>query len=261
MTEPGLDGLQAWLQDRVVWQSESDDDEHNVVSSAALPARERIGIYASSYVQRLAECLRAEFPVLRSLIGDQVFNLFAGGYLSARPSRSPSLYDLGAGFADYLEATRPTPHSGPGTMEALPASLARLERARAVSERAGGVEDRASGPFEALTVIADPGARLLTPASLVLLRLDFDFGPTLAWPRDGTRPPIPEPCETLVAVARARYRVQVHPLEPWAFAWLEALAAHDGDVHAATSVSGHRTILARLLPWLPMAANAGFVMR
>ena len=57
---------------------------------SALPADDRLDIYARSYVMRLAECLRAEFPVLRALIGEPVFDLFSGGYLSARPPSSPS---------------------------------------------------------------------------------------------------------------------------------------------------------------------------
>jgi hypothetical protein len=265
MAENGLAGLQAWLQDRVIagtWQTTGDADTE-VVSSAILSAEERVSVYAQSYVRRLAECLRTEFPVLRSLIGDQVFDLFAGGYLSTRPPASYSLYDLGAGFPDYLEATRPYPRSGPGTMEALPASLTRLERACAVAERASGVEDANGPPLDPLALMAGPDARLSTPPSLVLLRLDFDFTATFASPRDGRRPPLPEPSETLVAVARAQYRVRLHNLEPWAFAWLEALGTA-GDLNAANEAARRaaddQDVLARVLTWLPSAAAAGFIL-
>jgi hypothetical protein len=238
-----------------------------VVSSAAFPAETRVGIYASSYVARLAECMRAEFPVLRALIGEQVFNLFVGGYLSARPPASYSLYDLGAGFADYLEATRPQPHSGPGTPEALPASLARLERAMAEAERADGPENDASdrGTLDALSVLCNPVPRLRTPRSLKLLRLDFDFTQTLATAQKGGRPPIPAPRDILVAVARVRYQVHVHTLDPWAFAWLAALAENGGDVQAANQAAARAsgrdgdTIVADFLAWLPLAAKRGFV--
>jgi len=69
----------------------------------------------------------------------------------------------------------------------------------------------------------------------------------------------------VVAVARRRYAVRPHLLEPWAFAWLEALTEHDGDVNAATRIAaqarGRSTseLLASLLVWLPAAAEAGFV--
>jgi hypothetical protein len=54
-------------------------------------------------------------------------------------------------------------------------------------------------------------------------------------------------------------------LAPWAFAWLEALAASDGDVNAATHAAapacGRQAgeLLASLLLWLPTAAESGFV--
>jgi hypothetical protein len=260
--------LQAWLQDRVIagtWATADDGTARDVVvGSDALPAEARIGIYAQSYVQRLAECLRTEFPALRALIGDQVFSLFVGGYLSARPPRSFTLYDLGAGFPDYLEATRPLPHSGPGTDEALPASLARLERAMAEAIRARGVED-ARPPPDVPTLLHDPAARLYLPDSLRLLQLDFDFSATLATLRDGQRPELPVPQDCRVAVARSRYRVRVHRLEAWQFAWLSALGERAGDVQAATKVAtgagldGTGAVLAALLIWLPLAFEAGFV--
>ncbi len=260
------------MQDRVtagIWPAATEDPETRaiVVGSRSLPAEKRLGIYASSYVARLAECMRAEFPILRQLIGEQVFNLFVGGYLSACPPASFSLYRLGAGFAEYLEVTRPKPHSGPGTPEALPASLARLERAMADADRAEGPENKAPDPtsFGAISILSDPGSHLPVPESVKLLRLDFDFTETLLSARRGEPPTLPVPKDTLVAVARARYRVQAHQLESWAFAWLAALAENGGDVRAAIDVAAQESgrnrerVLADLLVWLPAAMERGLV--
>lgn len=41
----------------------------------------RLDIYARGYVLRLLECLRAEFPILLALVGDQVFEMFASSYV------------------------------------------------------------------------------------------------------------------------------------------------------------------------------------
>jgi hypothetical protein len=266
MAEAGLAELQGWFQDRVaggVWGLDEPSIEGWRAADMVRPSRtlspaQRVEIYARDYVARLSECLSGEFPVLKALVGETVFNLFAGGYLSACPPRSFTLYDLGAGFADYLEATRPRPHSGPGTMEALPASLAMLERAISVSGRAEGVETSGAGPLDI--------ARLSTPQSLILLRLDFDFGPAVAAARAGRRPDPPPPCDSRIAVARRRYRVQAHVLEPWSFAWLEALARTGGDVAAATADAAREcdeaieAINSRLQSWLPRAAAAGFIV-
>ncbi len=265
-----LADLQAWLQTRVtagVWDLPEDPAAgplaaEVVVGSGPLSPRARLAIYARSYVLRLAECLRAEFPTLAALVGDEVFNLFAGAYLGARPSTSPSLYDLGGGFADYLAATRP-PGVG-GALAALPADLARLERAIAESGRALGLEGEPPAPPLDPALLLQPGVRLRTPATLRLLRLGFDFTEALAAARAGARPSPPPACETLVAVARRRYAVRVHMLEPWAFAWLEALSA-GGDAHTATRAAAEACgrpvseVLARLLVWLPAGVEAGFV--
>ncbi len=274
MAEPALAALQAWMQGRVtggLWGLDEPGEEgwraaDVVVSTGGVTAAERVEIYARDYVLRLAECLKAEFPVLRALIGEQVFGLFVGGYLSARPPGSYSLYDLGAGFPAYLEATRPRPHTGPGTLDALPASLARLERAISESGRAQGVETAGAAPFDPAPVLADPEVRVRTPESLGLLRLDFDFTPALAAARAGRTPDPPAPLQTLMAVARSRYRVRAYVLEPWAFAWLETLRDEHGDVAAANRAAkdaggpAASAVPARLLAWLPKAAEAGFVM-
>ncbi len=269
---PDLAELQDWLQARVtagVWDLPEDPAAGPlaadvVVGAGSLAPRARLAIYAKSYGLRLAECLRAEFPVLAAMVGPEVFNLFAGAYLGARPSRSRSLYDLGTGFADYLAATRPPGVAG--ALAALPADLARLERAIAESGRAAGLESQAPGPpLDTTMLLFQPAARLVTPGTLRLLRLGFDFTEALAAHRSGARPSPRLAQPTLVAVARRRYAVRVHTLEPWAFAWLEALAASGGDVHAATRGAAQRSgrtageVLASLLLWLPTAAEIGFV--
>jgi hypothetical protein len=268
----GLADLQLWLQGRItagVWELPEDPGAgplagEVVAGTGRLAPRARLAIYARSYVLRLAECLRAEFPVLAAMVGPEVFNLFAGAYLGARPSRSPSLYDLGAGFADYLAATRPPGADGP--LAALPADLARLERAIAECGRAAGLEGAPPRPpLDPAALLLQGPARLRIPATLQLLRLGFDFTDALAAHRAGEHPVPPPARPTLIAVARRRYAVRTHVLEPWAFAWLEALTAHDGDANAATRLAadacGRPTseLLASLLVWLPAAAEAGFI--
>lgn len=236
-----------------------------VAGSNRLTPEERLSVYARGYVLRFLECLRAEFPVLHRLVGDQVFDLFAIGYIEMRPSHSYTLYDLGAGFADFLEATRP-PGCTPGALEALPASLARLERARAEAHRARGLED---SPDEAMpasvALLLTPGACLRTPDTVRLLRLDFDFLPTLAAAANEKRPDMPDARETLVAVSRRHYRVVTQPLTPSRFAWLEALGPDGADVQGAVvraaEASGQSVgaTTADLFLWMPIAAQAGLV--
>lgn len=201
-----------------------------------------VAIYASGYRARLIECLRDEFRALRLFAGETAFDLFASGYVDARPSRRPSLYDYGAGFADHLAATAPPQAAEPGSPFRIPAQLARIERARSECRRAVGVErEAAAAPLR-------PGARLRIPDSVRLLRLDFDFAPLLAAAERGEPGPLPPAAPTCFAVARSRWHVRVHRMEPARFAYLETIAAGTAaPVDAALSI------------WLGHAAAAGIV--
>src|ERR1700743_2897112 len=66
-------------------------------------AGERLSIYARGYLDRLLACPRAEYPAVRALLVDALFERFAIVYLGAQPPRHYSLFMLGAGFADHLE--------------------------------------------------------------------------------------------------------------------------------------------------------------
>jgi hypothetical protein len=276
-TEPEWAGLQRWLLRQIVGDGAPREEDaaaaepglHDVIrGSTLLPPQQRLAIYARSYVLRLIECLHEEFPALRLLVGDQVFDLFAGAYIADRPPRCYSLYELGAGFADFLEATRPADSAGPGSLEAIPASLARLERAISEAQRAVGIETLrdAALPVDALLPLS-PELRLRLPDTVRLLHLDFDFAATLAAARQGERPGQPPARDTFVAVARSHYRVRVHAVTPSRFAWLRALgyrgvAMRDAVATAARlSSQDAGAILADLLTWLPSAAAAGLVAR
>jgi len=275
--EADLATLQHWMQSRIVsdalpreaaWPASTLSVREAIRGSAELPPEARLRIYARGYVLRLLECLRADFPVLHAMVGGQVFDLFATAYLTKHRSRSPSLFDLGAGFADFLEATRPTEGAGRGTLQAIPASLARLERAIAESSRAPGPETRRD--YELLVppiLLLAPGTRLRLPASVRLLRLDFDFTAALAAADRGERPMQPPAKETCVAVARSHYRVQVHTLEPARLAWLEALGDAGADAVDAlaraweSAGSAADRLSADLLTWLPVAVQAGLLTK
>lgn len=234
-----------------------------VKGSNRLSAHERLDIYARGYVLRLLECLRAEFPILLALVGDQVFEMFASSYVWTKPSQSPSLYDLGAGFAAFLEATRPA--SEPGSIEALPANLAALERARAEVYRARGLEsDQAHHAADVFALMLS-GAALRLPPSAQLLSLAFDFADAIAAVHRGETPEVPQAKPTCYAVARSRYRVSVHVLQPWQFAFLDACGTKGLPLQAACDAVRHTTgseaaeIQTDLLLWLPAALDAGMV--
>ena len=72
--------------------------ERVVTRSKALSAVERLGIYGYAYYARLLECLKEEFPAVLHAVGEEAFDAFALGYLQKYPSRSYTLFELGANF-------------------------------------------------------------------------------------------------------------------------------------------------------------------
>lgn len=258
-----LADLQGWMLGAIVAGSaEPEAVRSRIAGNGRLGPEGRFAIYAGGYRSRLLESLQGEFPALRLLVGDTVFELFARGYIAANPPRHFSLYDYGARFADHLEATRP---ADGGPLAGLPAAVARLERARAEVQRAEGIErrNRSWPPAEAALL---PGLKLKLPDSVRLLRLDFDLLPLIEASEKGGEAVVPEIGESLIAVARSGYRVRQHRLEPWRHAWLESLGTDGADVYGAAAAAAERSgreagaLIADLVLWLPAAAAAGLVM-
>src|SRR5258708_35048304 len=123
-TRHALDELQRWMQavvtdPRGVASGINSDQaqqqialvpeqaERIVMRSRTLSALERLKIYNQAYFARLLECLRHEYSVLATALGEELFDAFAVGYLELYPSTSYTLEFLGADFPEYLAATRP----------------------------------------------------------------------------------------------------------------------------------------------------------
>jgi Putative DNA-binding domain len=68
-----------------------------------------VEVYGAGYLARLIEVLELEMPALARLVGDGIFRELGRTYLTAYPSRSPSLRGLAANYAGWLatQDTRP----------------------------------------------------------------------------------------------------------------------------------------------------------
>lgn len=269
--EPDLPDLQSWMLSACTaagGDADRTQPAHELLDlvrgSSNRSAGECLGTYARGYLVRLLECLRAEFPALRALVGDQVFDLFAQAYVAACPPRSASLFDLGAGFPGFLAETRPEAPGSVGSLDALPEALGRLERARLEARRAPGVEtDPAHAPVDPIAILTTPALTVRTPESLRLLRLDFALADALEAADRGDRPAVPVAADTRYAVARSHYRVRVRTLTPWQHAFLQACGSDGEDIRSAVAVAAEVSAVApddlwaALVTWLPLAVDAG----
>lgn len=161
------------------------------LGSPALPAAERIAIYARMFLHRQVDALRETFPKVVAAMGDEAFFETASRYVHTHPSEHPDLGQLGRRFAEFLDR---------GDLR----DLARLEWARARVFDAPPAESMAADAFAALA--QDPIAFMhhrvrLVPA-LSLLDLDHDVGPL--WDEVAPTAPV---CATRLVVWRAGFEV------------------------------------------------------
>ncbi|HEX8775154.1 MAG TPA: DNA-binding domain-containing protein [Pyrinomonadaceae bacterium] len=244
--------------------------EDVIVEKRGLSAHKRLSIYTGGYVLRLLECMRADFPALRNFVGDTVFDAFAKAYIISHPPKSSSLFDLGAGFPQFLEETKPPDSALQADLNGLldmPPELARLERARSEIRRAPGTEQDPQGtqPLSPLAIFSESITLEATPC-LRLLKLKFPLVDFLRRSDRNERPAPPLPESSFAALGRSNYRLHMEEVAMWQFAFLKAcehplplpLAAG-----RAAEESGKETafILAELVVWLPVALGLGFLRR
>lgn len=232
----------------------------------------RMHIYANGYVLRLLDCLRADYPMLLEVMGEPLFTFFAKAYVWRHPSTSPSLYDLGAGFAAFLADSQGGLGADDGLLQ-LPIELARLERARTEAGRARGMERGGtvrSAIQHPLALMLGQDVTLSAPPCLRLLDLALPLLPFVDSLRgDGAVPPAPAPQRSYVGVTRMRYRVRAYALEAWQFHLLQALVEQDGRgtssqqcVERAAERTGQAAdhLAVQMMLWLPTAAASGLVL-
>ncbi len=119
----------------------------SIAPHAPLDAVARAGIYAGMYRNRLADALRADFPNLHRLLGDDGFLELSRAYAASHPSASSDIGQFGRHLADFLAQ-----HPGPRGDEA---DLARLEWALA---QAFTAKDAAPVGQEALGALGEAAA-------------------------------------------------------------------------------------------------------
>jgi hypothetical protein len=242
-----------------------------VASDAGASAQRRMQVYADGYVQRLQECLQTDYPVLRKVMGADLFDFFARAYIWQQPSGSPTLYDLGAGFAGFLLHSQRHARPEMAQMLLLPVELARLERAYSTTMRAPGLEHLPASAEHNPLLATD--LRYVCAPCLSLLQLAFPLLPY--WQSISQQAEIPAPpaaATSYIAVTRRHYRVQMLELERWQYTLLYALLTAETPAapeamqnaiaqSAAVNAISMDQLRLQLLLWLPQAQHLGLVFR
>jgi hypothetical protein len=190
-----------------------------IPSSRGLSAAERVGVYQAMYLPRMLEALESDYAGLAHFLGPSAWTRLVRRYLTAHPSRSYTLNELGRQLPDFAR------RSGL-RRAAFCHDLARLERAVAEVFDAQETRPLAEKDFAAVLPRDIERARLVPVAALRLLVLDHDAGAYLDSLKGEkhNHPPVRRR-RTRLVVYRRNYAVKRREQGEAAFALLQDLVA------------------------------------
>jgi hypothetical protein len=100
-----LDDLQRAFQDYLL--ATSDAFQSAVRDTSKADRITLLDVYRDGYVLRLIEALTTDYPGVMAMAGTADFDHMARAYITAHPSRHPSVRWYGRGLADFLANTEP----------------------------------------------------------------------------------------------------------------------------------------------------------
>lgn len=139
--------------------------ESFIASNSKLTPFERLEIYNRQYWYRVLGALAEDFPALRSVVGGRAFEALSIAYLTANPSRSFTLRNLGSKLARWLTAN---PRFA-GRRHRLAVDVARIEWAFV---EAFDCAERTPLTLDQIATL-DAGSRLALQPHLHLVALDY----------------------------------------------------------------------------------------
>jgi hypothetical protein len=139
--------------------------ESFIAPNSRLTAFERLEIYNRQYWFRVLGALAEDFPALRSFVGASAFEALSIAYLTAHPSRSFTLRNLGSKLAEWLEANP----AFAGRRHRLALDVTRIEWAFVESFDSA---DRAPLTLDQIATL-DAGSRIAIQPHLQLIELEY----------------------------------------------------------------------------------------
>lgn len=191
-----------------------------LVGPGGEPSARRFGVYRNNVVVGLIEALKAAFPAVRRIVGDEFFFGLARAYVAVEPPRSPIILDYGAGLPDFIGGFEPA--------ASLPylRDVAQIERAWTESYHAPEAEPLAPAALAAIAPELLPDACLVLHPSARVVRSRF---PAVTIWRMNVGDGAPAPVDLAqggedALIARPNAEVEVRRLPPGGAEFIQALA-------------------------------------
>ena len=102
-----LSQLQSDFQAYLLDASKGAAFKNQIVNDKKVGAKTRLGIYADAYRLRIIEALSNSYPILKALLGDDLFEKAALKYIEQYPSTYRNMRWVGDKMAAHLQATLP----------------------------------------------------------------------------------------------------------------------------------------------------------
>jgi hypothetical protein len=77
------------------------------ILAGTLPGNRRLNIYRNNVKLSLRNALKAVYPVIHKLVGEEFFNAMANNYIVKHPSRSGNLHDFGNQLSNFISGFTP----------------------------------------------------------------------------------------------------------------------------------------------------------
>ncbi|MEM5339784.1 DNA-binding domain-containing protein [Paraburkholderia azotifigens] len=185
-------------------------------------ARDRLAVYIGNTYHNLREALRAVYPVVDRLVGEQFFDYAANRYVRDHPSQSGDIQRFGGSFPAFLESFPPA-----ASLSYL-ADIATLEW---LVHEVFHAEDHAPLPLSELTSLADAECSTLRLRLHPACRLFASAFPVLRiWEVNQPESPGNESIDAQAGgnrllLRRVGFTVDIQALPEGEFAMLMALCA------------------------------------
>lgn len=205
-------------------------------------AGRRFDVYRNNVTVGLTDALRALFPVVLKLVGDEFFAAMARTFLRAHPPASPVMFRYGTGFPAFLDGFPPVGH--------LPylSDVARLEIAIREAYHAGDAVPISPEVLDGIEADALPFAHVALAPSLRLVRSGWPIHAIWSANTLGTPPPDHRHDQD-VLVTRPAFDPVARPITAPQADFITALLAGE-NLGAAIGVAGASLDLTQTLALL-----------
>ncbi len=175
-----------------------------IIDPLGRPAPKRFAVYRNTVASSLIDALKAGFPTLVKLLGEEFFSAMALVFLRAHPPKSRILMLYGGDLPSFLEEFQPVAHLG------YLADIARVDQALRESYHSADSAPLPEADFQQLLGQDIAALRLTLAPSLRLVRSRWPVASIFAANHAGG--PAPKPAAEDVVILRPEFDPAPHLL-------------------------------------------------